>query len=441
VQIASIFQDSMVLQQQKKVFVWGTASDGHDVVITFNGQLKKTKAKEGNWRVTLDPMEAVHTGIPLTAECDGVVITLNHILVGEVWIASGQSNMGMYTQYLRPPFYELVMEDCEFDGIRVFTQPEKDSRTKETSIADGKWNLCNATTVKLFSTVGFLFARQLHKALGVPVGIVTVSVGGSRIEKFLDHDLLKASGYPFYPDEDYEINNYNAMVHPLKSFRARGLLWYQGEANGNVSEFRQYYANYLSLLTNLYAENFGGDEAKTFPVLVVQLPIYSGIDADYKEIRIQQMLASQQDDRIFMTVNVDAGSVADIHPSDKESVGRKLTNMALAKVYGIDAPHKYPIAVSAVVDHETIVVQFKEVDLGLEIKGGAIQYLVVCDRDNQEYPATAQIVGKDTIVVRSDAKDPIGVSYAYQSDLTNVNFFDQNKLPVAPFRLDIGEKK
>jgi sialate O-acetylesterase len=438
VELASIFTDFMVLQRDKKIPVWGTALDGKDVVVTFNGQTKKTKVKDSKWQIELDSMETVNIGTELIAQCDKTVITLKNILVGEVWIASGQSNMGMYTQYLLSPFHELVTKDCDIDGIRVFTQPENESEIKESRIPNGKWNLCNESTVKLFSTVGFFFARQLHKALNVPVGIVVASVGGSRIEKFIDNDLLSASKYPIFQNEDYKKNTYNAMVSPLKPFRVRGLIWYQGEANGCPTDMSFIYSEYLTLLTKNYAQDFGGDEYKTFPVLVVQLPIYSGIDAEYKEIRLQQMLASKQDNRIFTTVNIDSGSLKDIHPSDKDLISLKLTNMALAKVYNIDASHKYPLADSAVIENGNIIIKFKNVDQGIEIKEGDIKYLVVYDKDDMEYPATAQVVGKDTISVESKSKTPIGVSYGYQSSLPGVNFFDKNNLPVAPFKIIIG---
>ncbi len=476
-----LFSDHAVLQQGRPIPVWGTARAGEKVTVEFAGQRVATTAgADGRWQVKLAPLKA---GGPheLTIRGDNVV-TIADVLVGEVWVASGQSNMERQLG-LRPP--QLPIENWEqeaaaatFDAIRQF-RVEPGMENEPRSAVKGSWLVCSPATAKDFSAVGFFFARDLYRKLGVPVGLLFSSVGGTKAQAWMSRATLEASpalrevfaeqakaeaDYPAAlakyqteeaallakwqaesdaatkegkpaprkpgPPRDPRTGTsrptvlYNAMIAPLIPYGIRGVIWYQGESDcGNPARYRLLFPALITSWRQAWGE---GD----FPFLFVQLAPYR---SNNPELREAQFLTGRTVPGTAMVVTTDVGDANDIHPTRKGPVGVRLALAARALAYGEKAlAYSGPAFTSVRVEGDHVTVAFDHA-AGLAAKDGPLTGFELAGADGKFVPAEAKIVGETVVVTAPAVPAPAAVRYAWANVPTG-NLVNAAGLPASPFR-------
>ncbi len=478
VKLPAIFGDHMVLQRDTAVPVWGTAAPSEEVTVSIAGQTATAKAgADGKWSVKLAKLTAAgpHT---LTVKGKNTV-TLSDVLVGEVWLGSGQSNMAMTVN--RAKDFEAEQAAAKFPQIRMFTEASGAANSAQSE-GKGSWVICAPDSVARFSATAYFFGREIHKALGVPVGLINSSVGGTPIESWIAPEAQKASpalkGFfelqsksakefdaakakakfeqdqakfreaakkakaegkpaPKAPRDPVALNArkgnvgglFNGKISPLIPYAIRGALWYQGEAN-SMPEKAPYYEAQLRLLVTDWRKQWGYE----FPFAWVQLPNFGGPGRDWPTVR-EGMLKSLTLPRTGMAITIDIGEEKDIHPKNKQDVGRRLAAWALGTVYGQKVATSGPLPAGHQVRGSEVALSFKHTDGGLSAKGGELKGFVIAGADKQWKPATARIAGDQVIVTSVDVKQPVAVRYAWENWPT-CNLFNGAGLPASPFRTD-----
>ncbi len=478
VKLPAIFGDHMVLQRDTVVPVWGTASPGEEVTVSLAGQTASAKAgADGKWSVKLTKLSAAgpHT---LTVKGKNTV-TLSDVLVGEVWLGSGQSNMAMTVN--RAKDFAQEQGTAKFPQVRMFTEASGGAGSAQSE-GKGKWVVCAPESVGSFSATAYFFGREIHKALGVPVGLINSSVGGTPIESWIapgaqtaapelkgffesarnakkavdptqakakfDADLAKwqeaakkakADGKPApkRPQDPVALAErkgnvgglFNGKISALIPYAIRGALWYQGEAN-SAPEKAQFYEAQLKLLVSDWRKLWGYE----FPFAWVQLPNFGGAGRDWPLVR-EAMLKTLALPKTGMAITIDIGEEKDIHPKNKQDVGRRLAVWALGSVYGQKVATSGPLPAGHQVRGSEIVLSFKHTDGGLTAKGGELKGFVIAGADQQWKPATARIEGDKVIVTSADVKQPTAARYAWENWPT-CNLFNGAGLPASPFRTD-----
>lgn len=438
VKLPAVFGDNMVLQRGRPVNVWGWAGPGEEVSVALAGQSRSTKADEnGKWKLTLDKLEP---GDPLTMTVKGSsgnTLVLRNVLVGEVWVCSGQSNMVWGVAASNDGPREIA--EADYPAIRLFYVPEVKAMHPAADVC-ARWSVCTPENIVKakpgsFSALAYFFGRHLHKELGVPVGLIQTSWGGTPAEfwtsrKALDSDpalkpLLR------HPDSS---SLYNGMIAPLVPFAIRGAIWYQGESN--VSRAHQYCTLFPAMIADWRAVWGQGD----FPFGFVQIaPFrYGGQDpANCAELWEAQLLTLKNVPNTGMAVTMDIGDVKDIHPKNKQDAGKRLALWALAKVYGRDdLVYSGPIYKSMAIEGDCIRLSFDHVGGGLTAADGKpLRDFTIAGEDQQFVPAAAEIDG-DSIVVRGEGiSKPAAVRYAWRDD-AQPNLANREGLPASPFRTD-----
>jgi sialate O-acetylesterase len=472
VTVPAIFSSHMVLQRELADRVWGWAEPGEEITVTIAGQSKTTKADaNGAWSVTLDPMPA---GGPHTLKIAGKnTLTFDDVLVGEVWICSGQSNMQWPVAAANDA--DLESRAANFPQIRLITVPNLGTQEPQKTF-NGAWVVCSPQTVGSFSAVGYFFGRQLHQTLGVPVGLINNAWGGSACEAWIRRDRFegkelyaemmdrwrklesdweaylkaveaaKAEGKP-EPEKPRNLegqmrgnarpaNIYNGALKPTIGYGIRGAIWYQGESNaGRAYQYREMFP----LMIQSWREEWGiGD----FPFLFVQLADFMGektepAESAWAELREAQTMTMSKLPNTGQAVIIDIGEGQDIHPRNKQDVAMRLARWALAKTYGVPVAHRSPELKEVKFENGKAIVTLDHVADGLrtfdvpEVRGFAI-----AGADRKFVSAQAKITGKDTVEVWSDqVKEPVAVRYAW-ADNPICNLFNRTGLPVTPFRSD-----
>jgi sialate O-acetylesterase len=484
VSLPAIFSDHMVLQRDQKDKVWGWAEPGEEVSVAIHGQLQSTKAGEdGSWSVLLDPLPA---GGPHTLTISGKNnIKFQDVLVGEVWICSGQSNMQWPLSLAVDA--DLEIQAARFPKIRLITVPNRGLQEPQKTF-DGKWEVCSPATVADFSAVGYFFGRQLYQTLGVPIGLIDNSWGGSACEAWVRRDLLEKDTENYGPlmerwkkiEADYPkakadfeakyaewkadaekakadnkpiprppanpdglmfgnarpANIYNGALKPTIGYGIRGVIWYQGETNAD----RAYqYRSLFPLMIQSWRDEWNQGD---FPFYWVQLADYLAEkpepgESAWAELREAQTMTLKLP-KTGQAVIIDLGEAKDIHPRDKQNVAKRLARWALARDYGVQIPCQSPRYKSMEKNGNKIVVTLDEVGSGglkpfdvQEIKGFAI-----AGADRKFVWAEARLVGPDRVEVTSAAvADPVAVRYAW-ADNPVCNLYSAEGLPVTPFRTD-----
>lgn len=422
-----LFTDNMVLQREKKVPVWGTAADDEAVTVSIGDQKVETKAKEGRWSVELAPLKA--GGPHLLTISGSNKIELKNVLVGEVWLAGGQSNMEWSVNSSENP--KEVAAASANDQIRLFTVP-RNAQDKPTYEVKGNWNVCGPETVGKFSAVAYHFGAALQKKLGVPVGLISSNWGGTPAQRWTAKEVLESNpelaGYA-----KGKSDLYNGMIHPLLPFALRGAIWYQGESN--AGQAHRYRTLFPAMIKNWRDDFKQGD----FPFLLVQLAPYQAIspepqESSWAELREAQLLATRLPN-VGMAVITDIGNEKDIHPKPKQPVGERLALAARAIAYGEKIEHTGPLFDSLTVKGNEAHVKFKNVGEGLVAKGDKLTGFTIAGEDHKFYNAEAKIVG-DTVVVTSDkVGKPVAVRFGW-ANFPVVNLWNKDGLPASPFRTD-----
>jgi len=482
--LPDVIGEGMVLQRERAVPIWGTADPGEQITVRFAGQAKKAIAdKGGKWLVRLDAMRASATPATMTIEGNNKV-ELKGILVGEVWLVAGQSNM-----------QRLLSETANgAEAIAAANQPlirlfnvSRQVAFKHASPPLATWHACTPESVKQFSAAGYYFAVELQRELQVPIGVINSSYGGSQAEAWTPVEYLVASPdlkptvdrtkvwdeerprvkaqydealkkwreeaekakaigarpqpSPSVPDalREYRIASsiYDGMIAPLIPFSLRGAAWYQGESNEARA---QQYGILLPVMIKAWRERWGQGE---FPVAIVQLPNYRDskdepADEAWSHLREAQRLTALTTSTTGLIVTIDIGEARDIHPKNKLDVGKRMARWALADVYKQKLVKSGPTFQRAKVEGSKIVLTFVDVGEGLRIRDAdKLSEFAIAGEDHKWHWTEAKIVGKNRVEVWSaTVPQPLAVRYAFNNNPKNPNLTNETGLPAAPFRTD-----
>jgi len=495
VKLPAIISDEMVLQQGVEFPIWGWADPGEKVQVEIAGQKRNTVADpKGNWQVKFDRLNA--GGGPLEMTISGRnTIKLTKILVGGVWVCSGQSNMEWPVSLTKNAEHELLRSIHV--KIRVF-QLKHAVTEKPAANCVGSWSFSEPTSASGFSAVGYFFGRELHEKLNVPIGLIDSSWGGSAAEAWTRSDILEADPdyndilemynaglakyktfdnmiqawdqwfekqiqrskdivkanaegkprpekpvQPTCPAQNYMPGGlYNGMIAPLVPYAIKGVIWYQGESNAfevkNGSD-GIYRANQYSKLFPAMIESWRQDWGLgKFPFYYVQIAPFGRV---YKPnaaalLREAQLMTLDKVENTGMVVTMDIGNVNDIHPRNKQDVGKRLALWALSETYGQEnIVFSGPLYISMKTEGNGIRLSFEYVGGGLSSKDGPLTHFTIAGKDKKFIEAKAVIEG-DTIVVSSDkVPTPVAVRYAWSNAAVG-NLFNKDGLPASPFRTD-----
>jgi sialate O-acetylesterase len=491
VKLPAIIGSNMVLQADMKAPIWGWADPGEKVTVTLGDQKAEATAdKDGQWQVRLEAMKAGAGPLEMTVAGKNT-LKLGNILVGEVWICSGQSNMAMSVKASRDPDKEI--SEAKYPKIRLFKVANVTSDTPLTDVK-GQWEECSPETVPAFSAVGYFFGRDLYKALGAPVGLVHTNWGGTPAEAWTSREGLESeptlkpiserhqqslAGY-VAAKEDWEKAKdkrmaewekaaqkakadgkaaprkpgppsapgtgagrpsclYNGMIAPLIPFGIRGAIWYQGESNaGRPMEYRKLFP---AMITD-WRKHWGQGE---FPFLFVQLANFMArkadpADSNWAALREAQTLTLALPNT-GQAVIIDIGDGKDIHPKNKQDVGKRLALAAQAGTYGKDVVYSGPMYESMKVEGDKVRLRFKHVGSGLVAKGDKLTGFAIAGEDRKFVWADARIDGDTIVVSAKDVARPVAVRYAW-ADNPDCNLYNKADLPACPLRTDdwpVGE--
>jgi sialate O-acetylesterase len=432
IRVNRVFSDNMVLQRGMPVLVWGTADGAAAVTVSFNGQEVQTTAKDGKWSAPLKPLEP---GGPFKLTIAGPEnkIELKNILVGDVWIAGGQSNMDMSVENcVNAP---ATIADSTNSQIRLLWFDHRGSPKPESEIGAGSWTECGPTTIPHFSAVAYFFGRDLQKKLHVPIGLISASVGGTTAERWMSQEALEAAtDLKAMPRTQGANDLYNGMIHPLIPLAIRGAIWYQGESNADRAwDYRKLFPD---LIKNWRADFQQGD----FPFLFVQLAPFMPKDknptnSQWAELRDAQLRTMLTVPNTAMAVITDVGDEKDIHPKRKQPVGERLATAALALSYGEKIEYSGPIFDRLTFDGDRATVYFTHVGKGLELRGNQLTGFTVAGADEGFYNADARIEGDTVIVSSPHVAKPTAVRFGW-TNYPVVNLWNKDGLPASPFRSD-----
>jgi sialate O-acetylesterase len=497
VTLPDVISSGMVLQRGVAVPIWGKADPGEKVTVKFGSQTQTTTADgSGRWRVFLKPLKANAT--PETMEISGTIsgktkdhssldlttILLQDVLVGEVWLVAGQSNMQWRLGDSNGG--EVAIAAANYPTIRLFNvSREVGFKRKPPPLAT--WRASTPMSARDFSAAGFYFGLELQRELKVPIGLINSSYGGSQAEAWTPEEYLLASAdlrptvertkiweaerprvkaeyeerikqwraasenatekgarpqpSPSVPDalRDYRIaaSIYRGMIEPLIPFAIRGAIWYQGESNEGRA---QQYGILLPTMIRAWRERWGQGD---FPFGIVQLPNYKALKANptddpWSHIREAQRRTALATRNAGLIVTIDIGEANDIHPRNKLDVGRRMALWALADAYGRKITKSGPTFRAARTAGEKIVVTFSDVGTGLRIRSGdKLQEFAIAGEDGKWHWAEARIIGKDKVEVWSSAvQKPLAVRYAFNDNPKQPNLTNDTGLPASPFRSD-----
>lgn len=435
----ALFSDNAVLQRDLKVPVWGTAAEDEKVTVKIQGQEVSATAKDGKWRVELAPLQA---GGPFEMTIAGEnTVKLGNILVGEVWIASGQSNMQWSVKQSDKPAETIAASTNP--QIRLLTVPRRAAPEPQTDV-DAKWFECGPSTVGDFSAVAYFFGADLAKNLKVPVGLISTNVGGTPAEAWTSREAIAADptlkayhGVAANANSHSPSGLFNAMINPLVPYAIRGAIWYQGESNAGRA------AEYYSLMPTMI-EDWRKQFRCDLPFYLVQLAPFHAGDADgaaYAELRDAQRATTTSLKNVGMAVITDIGDLFDIHPQNKEPVGTRLALAARALTYGQKIDYTGPVYKSMVVDGSKAVLSFDLFGGGLVARGlqpqapQVLNGFSMCGEDKYFYPAKAVVKGETVVVTCEKVSKPIAVRYGW-SNFPVCNLCGKANLPASPFRTD-----
>jgi sialate O-acetylesterase len=430
VKLPAVIGDNMVLQRGRPVPIWGWADKGEEVTVAVAGQTRTAKADaDGRWKVVLDKLDL---GDPLEMTVkgsSGTAIVLKNILVGEVWVCSGQSNMEFGLAGCNNAQQEIAA--AQYPKLRLFTVLKNNTPQPQVD-CKGNWAECSPAVVPGFSAVAYFFGRDVFLKLGVPVGLIHTSWGGTAAQLWTSRKVLESDPVlkGLVPGGS---GLYNGMIAPLIPYAIRGAIWYQGESN--IGGAVQYRTLFPAMIANWRADWGQGE----FPLGFVQIApfFYGGQDpALCAELREAQLLTLKASPNTGMAVIMDIGELKDIHPKNKQDVGKRLALWALAKVYDQKLVYSGPIYESMTIEGRKIRLQFRHVVGGLVSSDGKpLVQFTIAGADQKFVPATAEIDGK-TILVHSDqVAEPVAVRYAWRHD-AQPNLANKAGLPASPFRTD-----
>jgi sialate O-acetylesterase len=473
VTLPSVLAEHMVVQRGLPVHVWGAAAPREGVSVTFRGETRSTSADDlGRWSLYLSPGEA---GGPFQMTVKATnTISLNDVLVGDVWVASGQSNMEFPMKALTNADAEIAA--AEYPKIRIFRVEHRPSDFPRFDVEAKTWVACNPESVTDSSAVAYYFARDIQRRMNIPIGLVQSFWGGTPAESWTSlralsadaslmpvfaarsqvaekrkYDLLllqqeesdfqraveqaKSDGKPapsrsWHPDFAAwaPAALYNGMIAPLTPFGIRGVIWYQGEANSGP-ERAPLYARLFQTLIHDWRSAWGEGD---FPFLFVQIANWNTAPEDlWPEVRDAQRHALELQNT-GMAVTIDIGDPDDIHPKNKLDVGLRLALAARAITYGEKIEWSGPVFRQVTTEEHSLRVWFSHAN-GLAAKGAALTGFEIAGIDGKYSPADAKIDGTSVIVSSAAVQTPVSVRYGWAAN-PNCNLFNKEGLPASPFK-------
>lgn len=442
--LPSFFSDSMVLQQQTEAAIWGTDKPKTKVIVSgsWGNSNKVITDSNGNWRLKLTTPSA---GGPYNLVVKGSeTITLNNVLIGEVWLCSGQSNMEMPLKgYANQPTIgsnETILNSSNAN-IRFYTTPRSLSKSPSKN-ATSKWKHSTPETSGNFSATAYYFAKKINSVVGVPIGLIVNAWGGSNVESWMDSTTLASFKKVEIP-ENFTIKDahitptimYNTMLHPYIGFTIKGVIWYQGEGN---RKFPNEYHALFSLMIKSWRTQW---QQGAFPFYFVQIAPFGGNNnLSCALVREAQLKTMQTVENTGMAVALDIGEELSVHPPQKELVGNRLAYWALAKNYNITGiGFSGPVYKSLEkTKGDSLIVTFDYAEMGLNTFGKPLTEFEIAGEDKVFYPAKA-IFTKDrrtSITVWSEqVKNPVSVRYAFKNWVIG-NLYNTQGLPASSFRTD-----
>jgi sialate O-acetylesterase len=488
VRMPAIFGSHMVLQRDMPVPVWGWADAGEEVTVTFQSQKKSTKADpDGKWSVKLDPL---NIGLPASLVVNGRnQLAFDDVLVGDVWVCSGQSNMEWSIAAAIDPDLEALASKNE--KLRLFHLMKAASTTPKTDCV-GKWAVSGPNDVNAFSAVAFFFGRQLQQTLDVPIGLINTSWGGTRAEAWTSAEGMASRG-EFKPiiewwekaEKEYpqkkaaydeamekwkkesadakaegkkgppqpqapmdpsatphrQTNLYNAMIAPIVPYGIKGAIWYQGESNAGRAE------QYRTLMAALIKSWRDAWKQGNFPFYQVQLANFMAKkdqpgDSAWAELREAQVISSEAASPGGVACIIDIGTAKDIHPKNKQDVGKRLARLALVDLYGFagKVTRSGPTYRSMDIKEGKIVLYFDNLGEGglnglISYYGEPLTGFAIAGEDKKFVWADAKIDGETVVVSSKDVPNPVAVRYNW-ADNPDGNLYNKAYLPAYPFRTD-----
>jgi sialate O-acetylesterase len=472
VKLPNVFSDHMVLQQGQENKIWGIGNPGETVSISLGDQSLNAKADDkGAWAAKLPSMKAGGGALKLTVKGSSVV-EIKDVLIGEVWICSGQSNMQWNINQSNDADLERLAANNP--NIRMINFPNVGKQAADAvwSHDNHKWQVSSSDTVGGFSAVGYFFARQINQTTGVPIGMINNAWGGSSAEAWVNRDVLKANNRfdammkryveaetqhaalsaktARSPEEENQWNGLNGLMYGnarpgniyygvLKShigYGIKGAIWYQGESNaGRAYQYRELFP---AMIQNWRQEWGQGD----FPFYWVQLADFQDenkdpTDSNWAELREAQTMTMDKIANGGEAVIIDIGEGKDIHPKNKVDVGRRLARWALAKQYGIAIDCQSPRYESKEVNEGAMIVKFKHIESGWRpFDVNTLRGFTIAGEDKKFFNATATLLPDGRISVTApEVSKPASVRYAWAQNPI-CNMFTNNGLPLTPFRTD-----
>lgn len=444
VKLPAVFGDNMVLQQQSEVAVWGWAKPNTSVSVTGSWNKKSYSARsdaKGYWKVKIPTPAASYTPYTLTVS-DGKAVSLKNILIGEVWLCSGQSNMEMPMKGFNGQPIEGgpdAIATSHNKGIRCFTV-KLASKSAPQDDCEGTWEVAGPETTPNFTATGYFFGRLLNNALDVPIGLIHSSWGGSRIEAWMSPASLKDIPEKVIPQSDAEIKIpngspavlYNAMLHPLVGYGMRGAIWYQGESN------RDEPALYVKMFDNMvrgWRDLWGLGEFPFYYCQIAPFVYGDNLNSAYlREAQAKGMLTPNTG----MAVLTDAESPYCIHPPKKKDAGERLALWALAKTYGMEKMHyRSPEVKSFETDGRVAIVTFDYTgSSGLTSHDKEITKFAIAGADKRFFPAKAALANDRVYLFSPYVAQPVAVRYCFDDASATEIFTVEGNLPLSSFRTD-----
>lgn len=436
IRLPNIISSNMVLQQQSKVKFWGAADPNEKISVTVswdNKTYQATTTNNARWEMEIETPAA---GGPFTITLKGKnTIVLNNILIGEVWVCSGQSNMEMNgTKDIKEEFPTAYNPN-----IRFFHIPKTTSLHPQDN-CEGEWTTCDSNTLRTFSAVGYFFGKNLNNKLNIPIGLVEAAWGGTAAEIWTPDSVINADpvlkqaatkisipgGRPYIPGYAW-----NGMIAPITNYTIAGTIWYQGENNTGTAKT---YAHLLTTMINTWRAAW----KKDFPFYLVQIAPYKyGIKNSGALLQEAQTQVADRHPNTGMVVITDlVADTNDVHPTNKRDVGLRLANLALAKTYHKEGfAYKSPAFKSLNIKGNKAVVELNE---AVVVKGKTVNEMLIAGEDKVFYPAEVSIKNNILTVSSKEVKTPVAVRFGFRNTAVG-NVFSKEGLPLAPFRTDSWE--
>jgi sialate O-acetylesterase len=438
VRLPAIIGSHMVLQQKSEITIWGWSDPGEKIKLNTSWDTTTyvaTGSGLAKWSMQIKTPSA---GGPYQITIDGTnKIVLDDVMIGEVWVCGGQSNMEMNVNWGLP--YQDEVNNADDKSIRFFRIPRTTADHPQDDVK-AEWIVCNPVDMKQFSAAGYFFGKKLRQQLKAPVGLIGSNWGGTPAETWTPAELVNndstlkeaasklkpSNGWPVFPGVAY-----NAMIAPLTKFSIAGTIWYQGESNVNTASA---YTQLFSTMIKAWRKAW----QKDFPLYFVQIAPWAGYGDNSSSSFLREAqtetLAVPKTGMIVITDLVE--DINNLHPKMKKEVGERLADYALADTYGFkNIFYKSPMYKSMKIEKNTIRIYFDNAERGLASKGDTLKEFFIAGNDQNFVPANAKIEGNTVVIWNKNVKDPVAVRFAFRNGAMP-NLFSKENLPVNPFRTD-----